>query len=132
MSCISGLLSRGPTQTPFSLDTTASSMTHVVSAGPPECGGQGISPSSTNETPREEQKMHKHPNTRRMLRWRPAAAALAAAVAASTFLATPSAQANEPSDPPANQQMPAPAPVFPLPTKHTQNAYDPAPDLPSK
>ena len=76
--------------------------------------------------------MHKHPNTPRMLRWRPAAAALAAAVAATAFLAVPSAQANEPSDPPANTQMPAPTPGFPLPTKHTQQPYDPAADFTSK
>ena len=76
--------------------------------------------------------MHKHPNTPRMLRWRPAAAALAAAVAATTFLAVPSAQANEPSDPPSNTQMPAPTPGFPLPTKHTQKSYDPAADFTSK
>jgi levansucrase len=75
--------------------------------------------------------MHKHPQNR-MLRWRPAAAALAAAIAASAFLAVPSAQANEPSDPPSVQQLPAPAPGFPLPTGHTQQAFDPASDFTSK
>lgn len=76
--------------------------------------------------------MHEHPNTHRKLRWRSVAAALAAAVAASVFLAVPSAQANTPSDPPSGGQMPAPTPGFPLPTKHTQQAFDPAAAFTSK
>ncbi len=77
----------------------------------------GRRPSSTNSfNSARRAQMHKHPQTPRMLRWRPAAAALAAAVAASAFLAVPSAQANEPADPPAAQQLPAPTPGFPLPT----------------
>lgn len=75
--------------------------------------------------------MHKHPQ-HRLLRWRTGAAALAATLAVSAFLAVPAAQANEPSDPPAVQQMPAPAPGFPLPTQHTQQAFDPASDFTSK
>ncbi|MEW1807215.1 glycoside hydrolase family 68 protein [Pseudarthrobacter sp. NPDC080039] len=76
--------------------------------------------------------MHKHPQSRRTLRWRAVASALATAVAASAFLAVPSAQANEPSDPPATQQLPAPTPGFALPTNHTQQAFDPASDFTSK
>ena len=76
--------------------------------------------------------MHEHPNTHRKLRWRSVAAALAAAVAASVFLAVPSAQANTPSDPPSGGQLPAPTPGFPLPTKHTQQAFDPAAAFTSK
>ncbi|WP_247040776.1 glycoside hydrolase family 68 protein [Arthrobacter rhizosphaerae] len=76
--------------------------------------------------------MNKHPQSPRMQLWRPAALALATAVAATTFLAVPSAQANEPADPPAAEQMPAPTPGFPLPTEHTQEAHDPASDFTSK
>jgi levansucrase len=108
-------------------------MTPAVLSGPPEFEDLGISPSSTNSfNSARRAKMHKHPQTPRLLRWRPAAAALATAVAASAFLAVPSAQANEPADPPAIEQMPAPTPGFALPTEHTQQAFDPASDFTSK
>ncbi|NUT73216.1 glycoside hydrolase family 68 protein, partial [Pseudarthrobacter sp. C4D7] len=68
--------------------------------------------------------MHKHPQPR-LKRWRTGAAALAATLAASAFLAVPAAQANEPSDPPAVQQLPAPTPGFPPPTPQTQQAIVP-------
>lgn len=77
--------------------------------------------------------MNTHPSPlrpRRRLR-KAAAVAAAASVAASILLVTPAAQANLPADPPSST-MPASTPGFPLPTVHTQQAYDPAADFTSK
>ena len=116
-------------------DTMASSMTPAVASGLSESRGPGTCPVFHEWSQlREKSKMHEHHNSPRKLRRRSVAAALAAAVAASVFLSVPSAQANAPSasDPPNVDQMPAPTPGFPLPTKHTQKAYDPAADFTSK
>lgn len=67
---------------------------------------------------------------RRRLR-RAVAVAAAASVAGSILLLTPAAQANLPADPPSST-MPAPTPGFPLPSLHTQQAYDPAANFTSK
>ena len=66
------------------------------------------------------------PKRRRRLR----ATATAAAVALS-LAAAPAALAQPPADPPSNV-MPAATPGFPLPTAHTQKAYDPESDFTSK